>query len=1192
MHHRLIFLSVILTSILISQQSFTPRIDPQRPVRSSAMPVIPADSIVSVIVEFRELPLFLTQQNSAGNAPLPDYRQRFTQFLQDLRSASATASVSPSAPVTVRREFTSVFFGMSAEMPYGLSVAAAALPYVKKVHRTRPVRATLHKSIPQIRANEIWTNLGVRGEGVTVGIIDTGIDYLHPALGGAFGAGAKVVGGYDFYNGDNDPMDDNGHGTHVAGIVAADAADVKGVAPKAKLYAFKVLGAEGGGSMDDIIAAVERCVDPNNDGNMNDRLDIVNMSLGADGGEPDDAPSVAVDNATALGVTFVIAAGNSGYAESFPGKDGNYYYSGLETIGSPGTSRRAITVGAIDSVNNLAYFSSKGPTPGEYGIKPDVVAPGVNIRSLFPGNGMLVESGTSMASPMVAGVAALLKSIDPALTPAQIKSKLVNGAVDLGMKPVHQGAGRVDAVRAAALSATAEPVHLSFGLDDPAMTTWTSVETVKVTNRKNVAQNFSATFTGGAAGVTVSAAPSNFTVAAGGTQTVLVTISVNNAVIPIVDGDIILYSGVMQLKSAADTLRLPWMFSRTTRMLLTFSHPHAYFLGVSENSYFAPYYDKMFSRVRQLDPLTWEVTGPAIEPYDFGVHFRDQSALVLKTGNVFDGAETFAFNAAEALHTVTFGGVDQDNVPFSSLSGMRRSLRVAMPKGIMFASLPAGTATIIVSPVGNDFQFHPTQVQIDLKSAKRVVLPQYPVFTGMSGNVTVSNPPAGFVHQKLRFIMPDGVTATRFFTEVIAMELSGGEYYYNTSIVGADTINVPTGDHTVDLFLMPGADPVHSASVAFHTNSSYDKNTYLDMSTRYLSVVNDSLMLGLPSQRLATSYLSPAGATLTFGDAPVFVTNLSYNNSFGPSIHFNPIYFGSLFEFRYADVNTGHYAIYDDAGVLLKESPLNDFPRDPFPAELKRHTLVLTTHGYRVRKAMGTLTLRNEVDLSKPNADAPIFTSLMVRNSAGTASSGLTKGDQATLRFSSKVLTFPSQLPVHDSTRVWYKKFRSTVWIPLPATLISAVADKDGAVYTVPLAAATAEDSTGIDLRIRTVDENGNAAVMTLSPAFSVGNWQDDGTTDIPEEGAVVPLRFALEQNFPNPFNPITTIRYHVPAAGEVRLAVFDLLGREVALLTEGVRAAGSYTASFNAAHLSSGVYLYRLTAGGMTNVRKMMLVK
>lgn len=1188
---RSIVVVLAITTIAYSQQSFVPTVDARRPAfRSEGMHR--ADSLVSVIVEFRETPMFIAQQNGSANTAAVNYDLRFTQFLQDLRSTSAMSALTANAPLTVRRQFRGAFFGMSVEMPYALSIAAAQLPYVKKVHKNKPVRATLHKSIPQIRANEVWTNLGTQGEGVMVGIIDTGIDYLHPALGGAFGAGTKVAGGYDFYNDDNDPMDDNGHGTHVAGIVAADAVDVKGVAPKATLYAYKVLGAEGGGSMDDIIAAVERSVDPNNDGNTTDRLDIVNMSLGADGGEPDDAPSVAVDNATKLGVTFVIAAGNSGYSEGFPGKDGNYYYSGLETIGSPGTSRLAITVGAIDSVNGLAYFSSKGPTPGEYGIKPDVVAPGVNIRSLFPGNSMLVESGTSMASPMVAGVAALLKSLDPSLTPAQIKSKIVNGAVDLGMKPVLQGGGRVDAMRAAALSTSAEPVHLSYGLDDPAMNTWTSVETVKVTNRKNAAQTYAASFTGGAAGITISAVPANFTLGAGASRTVLVTISVNNAAVPIVNEDIILYSGAMHLKSAADTLRLPWTFARTTRMLLTFSHPNAYFLGMSENGYFSPYYDRMYSRVRQLDPLTWEVTGPLIEPVDFSIHFRDQSALVLKTGYAFDGAETFTFNAADALHTVTFGGVDQNNVPFSTLAGMRRSLRVDMPRGFMFASLPVGTSSINVSPVGNDFQFHPTQALIDLKGAKRAVIPQYPVFTGIAGNITVSNPSAGFVHQKLRFIMPDGVTTTRFFTEVIAMELSGGEYYYNTSIVNADTINVVNGEHTIDLYLMPGVDPVRSASVAFHTNSSYAENSSLDMSTRYLSVLNDSIMLGLPSQRIATSYLSAAGATLTFGEAPVFVTNLSYNNSFGPSIHFSPFYFGSLFENRYSDVNTGRYSIYDDAGLLLKDAPLNDFPREPFAAELKRYSLVLTTHGYSVKNVKGTLTLRNDVDLSKPLVDAPIFTSLIVRNSAGRAASGLPQGDQATLRFSSKVLAFPSQLPVHDSTKVWYRKYKSAAWIPLSATLISAVADKDGAVYSVPLSAATAVDSVGIDLRIRTVDASGNAATMTLSPAFSVGNWIDDGTTDRPDDAVSVPVTFALGQNFPNPFNPVTTIRYSVPHTGEVRLSVFDLLGREVAVIAEGVRRAGEYSVQFDAGHLSSGVYLYRLTAGGRTSVKKMMVVK
>ena len=133
-----------------------------------------------------------------------------------------------------------------------------------------------------VRAVDVW-NSGLRGQGTSIAIIDTGIDYTHPNLGGCFGTGCKVIGGYDFANRDNDPMDDNGHGTHCAGI-AAGKGSLNGVAPDAKLYAYKVLDFNGGGDFSDVIAAIGRAMDPNGDGNFSDRVDVISLSLGRDCG--------------------------------------------------------------------------------------------------------------------------------------------------------------------------------------------------------------------------------------------------------------------------------------------------------------------------------------------------------------------------------------------------------------------------------------------------------------------------------------------------------------------------------------------------------------------------------------------------------------------------------------------------------------------------------------------------------------------------------------------------------------------------------------------------------------------------------------------------------------------------------------------------------------------------------------------
>jgi len=276
----------------------------------------------------------------------------------------------------------------------------------------------------------------------------------------------KVVEGYDFVNNDADPMDDNGHGTHVSGTAAGSGnGGLKGVAPDSKILAYKVLNQDGSGTWESVIAGIERAVDPNQDGDFLDHADVISMSLGG-WGDPDDPVSQAVDNAVNAGVVSVIAAGNSGPWES--------------TIGSPGTARKALTVGATykkdyegtlfeddnPKVDQITSFSSRGPVLWRGGalIKPDVVAPGALICSArydsvdFTQHNPLYDlclddkhvnlAGTSMATPIVAGVAALVRQAHPELSAEEIKDLIKITSKDLKLDLNTQGAGRVDALEA------------------------------------------------------------------------------------------------------------------------------------------------------------------------------------------------------------------------------------------------------------------------------------------------------------------------------------------------------------------------------------------------------------------------------------------------------------------------------------------------------------------------------------------------------------------------------------------------------------------------------------------------------------------------------------------------------------------------------------------------------------------------
>ncbi|MCK5357958.1 MAG: S8 family peptidase, partial [Elusimicrobiales bacterium] len=206
--------------------------------------------------------------------------------------------------------------------------------------------------------------------------------------------------------------DEHGHGTHVAGTIAAikDDKGVVGVAPKAAIYGVKVLDGSGGGSYSTIIAGIEWCVD--------NGINVINMSLG--GRSSIDSFHKAVKIAVEKGITVVCAAGNDSGAVNYPAK-----YA--ETLG----------ISASTSSDAIAYFSSRGP-------EIDFVAPGYNVYSTYKGGAYKSMSGTSMACPHVAGLAALAIGLGHT-TPAEVKTALVNASVDIGLSINLQGNGLIEA---------------------------------------------------------------------------------------------------------------------------------------------------------------------------------------------------------------------------------------------------------------------------------------------------------------------------------------------------------------------------------------------------------------------------------------------------------------------------------------------------------------------------------------------------------------------------------------------------------------------------------------------------------------------------------------------------------------------------------------------------------------------------
>ncbi|SDW98076.1 minor extracellular serine protease Vpr [Marininema mesophilum] len=221
------------------------------------------------------------------------------------------------------RNYDTVFSGFAATLKREDVSKLAKVPGIKRIWPNTRYKANLKESVPLVGAPDVWKKKDangspVDGKGIRVAVVDTGVDFTHPDLKG------KVVGGYDYVNNDKDPQDENGHGTHVAGTVAANG-KVKGVAPGASILAYRVLDEGGYGTLEDILAGIE--------GAVKGKADIMNLSLGGPTNSPEDPLAIAMDVAATKGTIPVVANGNSG-------EDGKW------SVGTPATSREAISVGA------------------------------------------------------------------------------------------------------------------------------------------------------------------------------------------------------------------------------------------------------------------------------------------------------------------------------------------------------------------------------------------------------------------------------------------------------------------------------------------------------------------------------------------------------------------------------------------------------------------------------------------------------------------------------------------------------------------------------------------------------------------------------------------------------------------------------------------------------------------------------
>lgn len=334
--------------------------------------------------------------------------------------------------------------GFAADIPEDKIEELKRSPLVASVDPDVEVRALDINADMQIRVDMVWA-AGETGQGIPVAILDTGINANHSEFSG------RILKCHNEIFSDPNTCDDqNGHGTHVAGIVGAAGSnpDAKGVAPAVSFYIDQVLDANGSGSLSGIIAGI--------DWSVTNGTKIINLSLGT-GPISTTQPNcdnvypsftTAINNAVAAGVTVVAAAGNSG----------------TQGVGAPGCISSTIAVAAVDSRDKIASFSSQGAPVADHGIS----APGVSIFSSLPG-GYGFLSGTSMATPHVSGTIALMLKANSSLTPADVRTILFSNACTTTTAPScttgtvpnsAYGHGRIDSLRAYTVAIPEFPVAM------------------------------------------------------------------------------------------------------------------------------------------------------------------------------------------------------------------------------------------------------------------------------------------------------------------------------------------------------------------------------------------------------------------------------------------------------------------------------------------------------------------------------------------------------------------------------------------------------------------------------------------------------------------------------------------------------------------------------------------------------------
>ncbi|HJT17529.1 MAG TPA: S8 family serine peptidase, partial [Thermoanaerobaculia bacterium] len=761
----------------------------------------------------------------------------------------------------------------------------------------------------------------------------------------------------------------------------------------------------------------------------------VNMSLGGPG-TPDDPVSIAVENGVSAGVVFAIAAGNTG---------------GAFTVSAPANAPSAIAVGASDITDHVAFFSSSGPSGSNQAIKPEVVAPGVNILSAAPGGGTAVHSGTSMASPHVAGVAALLKAIHPAWTPQQIKSAIVSTAQFLNLDVMQQGGGCVDALRAANAQLLPSPATIAFGRVDTSGDTWTTTATVGLTNISSSALTLTATATGTRDGVDVTISPSQFTVQPNDAQTVTITATVTNSALPYPTNGSLDVGGQIVF-SGASPVHVPWALVKAARIRAHYADGDQVSMTVAGFG--------STPTVRDVDSRPGEGTLETfVAPGKYIVQLvatpvSSPTRIMFAPSTDVSGDVTLEFSRATASYAIDDSATDASGRLLSQI-GMKPgscddSALLRYPPGTPLSFTEIGSVT----DRGTAFRFYVSALpdgvtiggdQICTDGLASVYVAQFPSIVPNS-DVTRSVDAASWKSVPLKIRVPDSVS-----NPVVQF---GSTLFANA---GVTSIGIPE----VNEFPVSGSAWSGTLFITPEESGNTFRAGALQLSDGLVTAIaspgirnrNGAIVLSSDAVPRPDAYTAKPGEALSFGEG---------------LLHPEAVSFGSL-------VQTAWVGALDEQLPYLNQSA------------------TLDVHDTSFDLSAGPARLTATFDPTKSDAVPPVLRSFRVVDRDGVVTSVVPANTPATLRFAAIDGAFTG-LVAEPKTSVSWKPHGAIEWLPLAAIVEAEDIGSygtlghlpAGSVFSADLSSVTQRAAGDVDLRVHVEDAAGNAIDYTLSPAIAV----------------------------------------------------------------------------------------------------------